>query len=112
MEVKEDAPETQSGFHGVLRYGRESDWKKLTALSASPSANDLTVWCEFCGAKAKPPLDFSKSPDPEDFCCAQYMELFKKVEQQWHLLQEHPGEALQDQDSGEEHRDRTRPQDL
>ncbi|KAK3567042.1 hypothetical protein QTP86_008962 [Hemibagrus guttatus] len=114
MEIKEASPEPQCGFHGVLRYRRESNWRQVNLLP--PSASDYTVWCEFCGAKAKPPLDFSKTPNPEDFCCAQYMELFKKVEQQWHSLQEHSGESSQELDSGEEkvpeQRDQARPQDM
>ncbi|MCJ8732022.1 hypothetical protein PDJAM_G00205950 [Pangasius djambal] len=114
MEMKEALPEPQCGFHGVLRYRRESEWRKINLLP--PSASDHTVWCEFCGAKAKPSLDFSKTPDPEDFCCAQYMELFRKVEQQWRSLQENSGEPSQERDSNvekvQEHRGRARPQDI
>ncbi|KAG7329689.1 hypothetical protein KOW79_005911 [Hemibagrus wyckioides] len=114
MELKEASPEPQCGFHGVLRYRRESDWRKINLLPRS--ASDYTVWCEFCGAKAKPPLDFSKTLNPEDFCCAQYMELFKKVEQQWRSLQENSGESSQELDSSEEkvpeQKDRARSQDM
>ncbi|KAM9500833.1 glutamate-rich protein 6-like [Clarias gariepinus] len=84
MEEIEEEPE-ECGFHGVLRYRRESEWRKIGLLP--PSTSDHTVWCEFCGVKARPPLDFSKPTRPEDFCCAQYMEMFKKVEQYWRMLE-------------------------
>ncbi|XP_027012628.2 glutamate-rich protein 6 [Tachysurus fulvidraco] len=131
MERKEASPEPQSGaspepqsgaspepqseakpepgFHGVLRYRRESDWRKIKLLSQSPKG--YTVWCEICGANAKPLIDFTKTPNPEDFCCPQYKELFKKVEQQWR--KQHSGESLNDYDSGDEKtQHRARHQDI
>ncbi|KAF4089580.1 hypothetical protein AMELA_G00067560 [Ameiurus melas] len=107
MEKKAVVP--QCGFHGVLGYSRESECRKSNLQPSSTS--DHTVWCEFCGGKAKPPLDFSKSLGPEDFCCPRNMELFKKIEQQW---QEHCAECAQEYDSNLEkaweHRDRARLQ--
>lgn len=34
MELKEASPEPQCGFHGVLSYKRESDWRKINLLVA------------------------------------------------------------------------------
>ncbi|XP_053537196.1 glutamate-rich protein 6 isoform X2 [Ictalurus punctatus] len=110
MEKKAAVP--QSGFHGVLGYSRESEWRKSNLQP--PSTSDHTVLCEICGAKAKPLLDFSKTLSPEDFCCPGNMEVFKKLEQEWHLLQGHCAEYSQEHDSNLEkaweHRDRARLQ--
>ncbi|XP_046708518.1 glutamate-rich protein 6 isoform X3 [Silurus meridionalis] len=111
MEIEEEAlPEPQYGFHGVLRYRRESEWRQIGLQPTS--ASDHTVCCEFCGSKAKLPFDFSKTPDPLDFCCAPYMEMFKKVEQQWHSLQESSRDYDYNMDKAQEFRDRAILQDV
>lgn len=34
-------------------------------LFQSQSPRGYTVWCEICGANAKPLIDFTKTPNPE-----------------------------------------------
>ncbi|KAI5103816.1 hypothetical protein C0J45_5442 [Silurus meridionalis] len=80
MEIEEEAlPEPQYGFHGVLRYRRESEWRQIGL---------------------------------QDFCCAPYMEMFKKVEQQWHSLQESSRDYDYNMDKAQEFRDRAILQDV
>ncbi|XP_022533549.1 glutamate-rich protein 6 isoform X2 [Astyanax mexicanus] len=65
------------GLHGVLRYRRESQERRVS-LQPQPS-RDQPVWCEFCGMTAKPPLDPDHTEELKDFCCLQYKEMFEEV---------------------------------
>ncbi|XP_076828804.1 glutamate-rich protein 6 isoform X2 [Brachyhypopomus gauderio] len=63
------------GFHGVLRYRRELQDRRIHLQPQSYS--DLSATCEFCGRIVK--LFEPVHTDSEDFCCLRYREVFEEV---------------------------------
>ncbi|KAI4903662.1 hypothetical protein NFI96_015006 [Prochilodus magdalenae] len=92
------------GLHGVLRYRRESQGRRIS-FQPQPSS-DQSGWCEFCGTTAKPPLDSIHGEEPKDFCCPKYRELFEELAQERRfvlkLCEERPSGALRDFNSSVE----------
>ncbi|XP_072544480.1 glutamate-rich protein 6 isoform X2 [Salminus brasiliensis] len=93
IQILEAPLDPSHGLHGVLRYRRESQERKVSLQPQPPS--DQPVWCEFCGTAAKPPLGPDHGEEPKDFCCLQYKEMFEEVAQErrfaLELCEEKPG---------------------
>ncbi|XP_034147409.1 glutamate-rich protein 6 [Esox lucius] len=91
MDHLTDPPTPTSGFLGVLRYKRESQDPASDPRDLLPepqSFSDSPVLCEYCGEKAKPPLDRAFAEEPELFCCAQYQQMCEMLaHERWLVLQ-------------------------
>ncbi|XP_055058762.2 glutamate-rich protein 6 isoform X2 [Misgurnus anguillicaudatus] len=75
------------GLPGLLRYKRESLEKMYSPQPQS--LKDSPICCQFCGLKARPPLNMVYAEMQEDFCCEKYKELFDIVVHERHLTVKH-----------------------
>ncbi|KAL6489838.1 hypothetical protein MHYP_G00001830 [Metynnis hypsauchen] len=80
IQMPEAPLDPSHGLHGVLRYRRESQKRRISE-EPQPSS-DQSACCEFCGATAKPPLDSFHGEEPKEFCCQRYREVFEEVAQE------------------------------
>ncbi|XP_035392200.1 glutamate-rich protein 6 isoform X3 [Electrophorus electricus] len=96
VQMPEVSPDPGRGLHGVLRYRRELQDRRIRLQPQSYS--DLSATCEFCGTTAKPPLE-PVHTDSEDFCCLRYREVFEEVVQETRialkLSEEQSGRCVQ-----------------
>ncbi|XP_047446285.1 glutamate-rich protein 6 isoform X2 [Mugil cephalus] len=87
--IQEGQPQTVSNPRtscmraaGILRYKRESDNDRINLPTLLPApSTEYPVQCEYCGGKARPPLNPTCVQEPEKthFCCVQRQQLYQML---------------------------------